>query len=576
MPHARPSFFRHPGTIAALVALALYAPTLWGTFVYDDLFQCTKDPRLADPGRWGEYFTEAYFPGGPDRLWRPLVSLSYAAQYQLHGAVAWPFHLVNVVLHAGASALVAVLAMRIAGTGLRIEPAGPAGWWAGVVAGVLFAAHPVHVEGVAYIVGRADSACALGTLGAVVLATGRWTPGRAAAIVACVAVAVFSKEQGLLAPAMVAGVWALKRTGVARAAVAAAAVDAAPPDVAAAPVHALAYAPAGRPAPSREQRVARWLAVVLVFAMAAYVLYRERTFRWTFDAESLDVMIQPLAAARGADRWLIPVAVLGRAAQLMVAPVRLSPEYGHAVITPVQSWADPYLWAGFATLIVGVGGLVVARRRRAWGVVFLVACAGATYGVVSNVTLIGTVFGERLLYLPSAFLIALVGVPFETCLWGARIRGGASDRARTLCPGLFGSAVTGSVRGRIALAAFAIVVVLFSVRTVTYAVRWNDRLTFYEQSWADQPRAIRLAVLVAEERIGRGDVAGGRRAVEGGLALAPDYWKLWTLAMWAAIEDGDWPEAERRREGAWKRNAFPPEMLWMEKRMDERKREVGR
>ncbi|MEZ0263425.1 MAG: hypothetical protein ACAI43_01765 [Phycisphaerae bacterium] len=560
MAHARASLLRHPGTIAALVAVALYAPTLWGTFVYDDVFQCTRDPRLADPGRWGEYFTEAYFPHGPDRLWRPLVSLSYAVQHHLHGPVAWPFHLVNVVLHAGVSALVAVLAMRIGRWGFRTERGGA--WWAGAVAGVLFAVHPVHVEGVAYVVGRADSACALGTLGAVVIATGRWTPRRAAAIVACVAVAVFSKEQGLLAPAMVAGVWALKRAGEAREAVRAVAPDMAQSQPAA--VHALEYARAPKSALSPEQRVARWLAVVLVFAMAGYAHYRERQFKWTFDAESLDAMIQPLAAAKGADRWLIPVAVLGRAAQLMVAPVRLSPEYGFAVITPMQSVSDPYLWAGFATAIVGVGGLAVAWRRRAWGVVFLLASAGATYGVVSNVTLIGTVFGERLLYLPSAFLIALLGLPFRT-------------RAPSSTPGAGpdGDAPNSKYRGAL-VTLFAIVVALFAIRTVTYAIRWNDRLGFYEQSWAEQPRAVRLAVLVAEERIGRGDVAGARRVVDRGLAIAPDYWKLWSLATWAAIEAGDWPEAERRRDGAWKRNAWPPEMLWMDKRMDERKKEVGR
>ena len=48
------------------------------------------------------------------------------------------------------------------------------------------------------------------------------------------------------------------------------------------------------------------------------------------------------------------------------------------------------------------------------------------------------------------------------------------------------------------------------------------------------------------------------------------------IAIDIIVEAGDWPEAERRRDGAWKRNAWPPEMLWMDKRMDERKKEVGR
>ena len=47
-----------------------------------------------------------------------------------------------------------------------------AGTRAAYVAGLLFAAHPVHVEAVANIVGRSELACAAASLGALVLLAG--------------------------------------------------------------------------------------------------------------------------------------------------------------------------------------------------------------------------------------------------------------------------------------------------------------------------------------------------------------------------------------------------------------------
>src|SRR6478735_1144978 len=78
-----------PALAAAGLALALYAVTLGGTYVYDDLYIVRDDPRLHDPSLWGAYWTRDYFLGGVDRLYRPLVSLSYAVQWQLHGDKPW-------------------------------------------------------------------------------------------------------------------------------------------------------------------------------------------------------------------------------------------------------------------------------------------------------------------------------------------------------------------------------------------------------------------------------------------------------------------------------------------------------
>src|SRR6476661_1770969 len=67
-----------PVLASAALALALYAVTLAGTYVYDDVFIVREDPRLHDPSRWAEYWVTDYFAGGIDKLYRPLVSMSFA------------------------------------------------------------------------------------------------------------------------------------------------------------------------------------------------------------------------------------------------------------------------------------------------------------------------------------------------------------------------------------------------------------------------------------------------------------------------------------------------------------------
>jgi len=63
----------------------------------------------------------------------------------LGGGRAWVFHFANILLHACVCGLVVLLLGRI----LRDRPSA-------VFGGLLFAAHPVHVEAVAFVSGRTD------------------------------------------------------------------------------------------------------------------------------------------------------------------------------------------------------------------------------------------------------------------------------------------------------------------------------------------------------------------------------------------------------------------------------------
>lgn len=92
---------------------------------------------------WGTPLTDS----GSHGSYRPLCVLTFRLNFLLSGFNPWGFHLVNNLLHCLATGLVVKLARHFLSS-----------VWGVVATGALFAAHPIHTEAVAGIVGRADLA----------------------------------------------------------------------------------------------------------------------------------------------------------------------------------------------------------------------------------------------------------------------------------------------------------------------------------------------------------------------------------------------------------------------------------
>jgi tetratricopeptide (TPR) repeat protein len=142
---------------AVLIAACIltYANGLGGGFTYDDKAIVRDNPRIRSPGNVSQIFATSYFggPRGAGSAYRPVLLLSYAVQWWIHGRQAVAFHAVNVLLHAGATLLLAALFFRIA-----IPPAAAFG------GALLFAVAPIHVEAVTSLVGRGEVLAAVFTL----------------------------------------------------------------------------------------------------------------------------------------------------------------------------------------------------------------------------------------------------------------------------------------------------------------------------------------------------------------------------------------------------------------------------
>jgi protein O-mannosyl-transferase len=138
---------RYPYVIAAslaLIAMATYATSLRGGFVYDDVPQILENPFVLNPRLGWQAFTGSVwaFQGAsfPANFYRPLHIFSHSLLYHLGGPNPGLFHLLNVLLYAATVILVHQVGRKL----LRNEVAA-------VIGALLWCTHPLHVEAVAWI-----------------------------------------------------------------------------------------------------------------------------------------------------------------------------------------------------------------------------------------------------------------------------------------------------------------------------------------------------------------------------------------------------------------------------------------
>ncbi|KAM8858350.1 protein O-mannosyl-transferase TMTC4 isoform 1-T1 [Synchiropus picturatus] len=155
--------------IVGVVALVCFINSYDGEFVFDDseAIVNNKDLRPATPlaNIWSNDFWGSNLSSNSShKSYRPLTVFTFRLNYLLAGGLhPVGFHVLNIVLHAVISALmIDVFSILIGGLAYddksRIVNHAPK---TSLLSALLFAAHPIHTESVAGIVGRADLLCAL-------------------------------------------------------------------------------------------------------------------------------------------------------------------------------------------------------------------------------------------------------------------------------------------------------------------------------------------------------------------------------------------------------------------------------
>ncbi|HEX3728548.1 MAG TPA: hypothetical protein VHV47_02000, partial [Opitutaceae bacterium] len=130
--------------LLVLLAIAAYAGSLGGKFLYDDVPGIVDNPSIRS-------LRTALIPpaGGLPESGRPLLNLSFALNYAAGGLNPWGYHAVNALIHGLAGA---VLFGLVLGTWRGAH----AVKFAGMIA-LLWVVHPLQTESVAYVSQRAEA-----------------------------------------------------------------------------------------------------------------------------------------------------------------------------------------------------------------------------------------------------------------------------------------------------------------------------------------------------------------------------------------------------------------------------------
>ena len=115
------------------VTLIAYLPSLNGKPVWDDDVHMTRPWLQSLHGLW-----MIWFQLGATQQYYPLLHSAFWLEHRLWGDAVFGYHLINVLLHATSACLVVLIARR-----LKLAGA--------VLAGFIFALHPICVEAVAWI-----------------------------------------------------------------------------------------------------------------------------------------------------------------------------------------------------------------------------------------------------------------------------------------------------------------------------------------------------------------------------------------------------------------------------------------
>lgn len=133
--------------VVAVFGALFYVNSLGNFFVWNDWTLIIENFLIKDWRNLPEIFSSAFWKpllGEPFQIYRPLLSLSFMADYAVWHLNPWGYHLTNTLLHILNSLLIYFLA-RI------YVPAVPA-----LMATLIFAVHPIHTEAVTYISGRGE------------------------------------------------------------------------------------------------------------------------------------------------------------------------------------------------------------------------------------------------------------------------------------------------------------------------------------------------------------------------------------------------------------------------------------
>lgn len=493
----------------ALVATICFANAIKNDLVYDANFlvranatfsEARQEGGVAGVLAVGKVFKESFWDGvnrglnDPSRavegqaLYRPMMMATLGVIYVVAGDKPIAFNTVNIAFHVIASVLVLLLALRLS-RDRRV----------GIIAGLLFASHPIHAEAVAYVAGLGETQALVFSLLSIVLYMSAVTKektsrGLLALSALCFASALFTKESSAVLLVLLPLLDVARRSE----------------------------------APSMKARLGAYAPFLVILGLNIFVRISV-CGTLSPDGSKISEIDNPLINADFMTRLATGVTLYARALWMFLLPIGQSADYSFDQLPMARSLAEPAAWSAFLLVailtIAGFGGLK-RRPTLSFGLLtFLFA-----FGPVSNIPVgIGTIFGERLLYFPSVGLCLAAAVALAALLSACQAKGDVPVR----------------ITRALLIAALFVGGFMTIDRNKAYA---SDEV-LYKNMVETAPDSARAHYQRGEvERklyydAGRGDLVLAVNSFREAIRIRPDFHLAWIQLGRAYAENGEYQEA---------------------------------
>lgn len=359
------SILRHRWCMPLLLSLTValvYVNSFPSAFIQDDIHIVQNNPLVNSFDLW-QIFSSDYWHGLENSgLYRPLTILSLALNRLVTGTQPWGFHLVNLLLHLAVTLLLWLTLPRWGATTLTAA-----------LAALWFAVHPIHAEVINVVVGRSELLVACFALLALYFACGH--SRRSHGLVwGCYALALLAKEHAIVLLALI-------------------------------PLFDFYQARAGEVWRRRWPLYAGLLTLSVLWLLLRHYGVMQASPRALYSTTSV-----PMAYLPWDERVLTALQYQWVYLAKLLVPFKLQSVYSLPDLPPVIS----SLWSLRALVVVGAtaaafGLLLYGWRQRQWWALLAVAYV-VSFAPTANIVMpIGVTMAERLAYLPSCWLGALVG-----------------------------------------------------------------------------------------------------------------------------------------------------------------------
>ncbi len=376
------------GAVLLAAVFLVFGRGLPYDFVYDDRWTVVQNPALRHLRPLGRFFSQADTAAHPESgmardIYRPLPTLTFAADLRLWSLRPWAFRLENLLLH-GLNAFLVLLLLR------RMGLSPPA---AALGAGV-FLAHPAQAESVVWVTQRSNLLCLAGMLLAL-LGLGEGAPRRGktarAAGVLAFAAALLSKETAVVFPGLLL-LWDARQDG------------------------------GGLLKKDFWKKKAPLYGLLAALVLAYLALRYGALGRWAQRDFRAGGWLGNLLV--GALSWWEYV-------KIVLRPVDLTVSHRQYVDVP---WQSPWPWVGLALFAAQAWLAARLWRRRATLPAYALAWPLLTLLPVLGVVPAVTFVAERFLYAPLAGVGLLAGWTWDRVpTWSGRRRNGTALWRGTLC-----------------------------------------------------------------------------------------------------------------------------------------------